>query len=139
MNEVHLVPLRLRAAYLAMHRSTNECLGSLDITADQFVCLLLLLEHGTVIQRELAALAGSDANTMSAVIALLERKGLVVRTPHKVDRRARVVSLTPAGRTTTRRASTRLKRIHKRLLGEFSGEEAGQLASSLHRLSTALS
>ena len=47
------IPIRLRAAYLAMHRQTNAHLLDLGITADQYVCLDALYGNDRIIQRDL--------------------------------------------------------------------------------------
>ena len=45
MMEAYKIPMNLRAAYLSMHRQTNAHLARFGVTADQFVCLLILAEE----------------------------------------------------------------------------------------------
>src|ERR1043166_1375771 len=94
----HEVARALRAAYLALHRRTNDCLEQEGVTADQFVLLAALAEADAVTQQELVRRVGSDPNTVRAMLLLLERRGLVARERHPVDGRARSVSLTRRGR-----------------------------------------
>jgi DNA-binding MarR family transcriptional regulator len=47
---------------------------------------------------ELADAMGSDAPAATVAVNDLEKRGLVERRPHAEDRRAKIVSLTPAGR-----------------------------------------
>jgi DNA-binding MarR family transcriptional regulator len=56
------------------------------------------LERGPRTLRELADDMGVDAPATTVLIDALEKRGLVRRTPHPTDRRAKEVSLTPAGR-----------------------------------------
>ena len=56
------------------------------------------LERGPRTLRELADDMGVDAPATTVLIDALEKRGLVKRTPHPTDRRAKQVSLTPAGR-----------------------------------------
>ena len=98
----HELAMRLRIAYLAVHRRTNAVLAPLGLTADQFVVLTALAESEGVTQQELVSRTGSDANTMSAMLARLEAKGLVSRKQHADDGRARSVSLTKSGRQVQR-------------------------------------
>jgi DNA-binding MarR family transcriptional regulator len=60
--------------------------------------------------RELADAIGTDPPHVSLIVGELERKGLVERTPHPTDRRAKIVTVTPAGRRAAQKA--------ERMLGE---------------------
>jgi DNA-binding MarR family transcriptional regulator len=92
--------MRLRGAYLALHRLANAHFERFGVTADQFVALSLLAEEEGVTQRELVERAFSDANTIGEMLTRLEKNQLVRREPHPKDRRARCVFLTPKGRKT---------------------------------------
>jgi DNA-binding MarR family transcriptional regulator len=74
-----------------------------ELTHVQFVLLASLWwlgEHGEPpTQAQLAAQAGTDAMMTSQVLRKLEQQGLVERRPHPRDTRARLLALTPAGRT----------------------------------------
>ena len=50
----------LRAAYLALHRQTNECFAKGEVTADQFVLLSALADSNAVTQQERVRRANSD-------------------------------------------------------------------------------
>ena len=56
------------------------------------------LEQGPRTLSELAHDMGTDAPATTVLIDALEKRGLVKRTPHPTDRRAKHVSLTSAGR-----------------------------------------
>ena len=88
----------LRAAYLALHRQTDDCFANDGVTADQFVLLAALAEADAVTQQELVLRVGSDPNTVRAMLLLLEGRGLVARARHPADGRARCVTLTAKGR-----------------------------------------
>ena len=90
--------MRLRGAYLRMHKAANATFAEHGATADQFVLLSLLAEEDGLSQRELAARNHTDANTVAAMVALLERRGLVRRKAGADDARVKCVSLTAAGR-----------------------------------------
>ena len=82
------IPRALRAAYLALHRQTNDCFARDGVTADQFVLLASLADADAVTQQELVRRVGSDPNTVRAMLLLLEGRGLVVRERHPADGRA---------------------------------------------------
>jgi DNA-binding MarR family transcriptional regulator len=95
----------LRKAYLSFHRRANAHLLSHGVTADQFVLLSLLAREEGITQITIVERTASDANTVAAVLRLLERRGLVRREAHTRDRRARCVFLTAQGRRVQRRAA----------------------------------
>jgi len=91
--------MRLRGAYLTLHRTANAHFEPLGVTADQFVVLTLLAEEEGLTQREIVARAYSDPNTIGEMLTRLEGKKLVRRARHPSDRRARTVFLTAKGRS----------------------------------------
>jgi DNA-binding MarR family transcriptional regulator len=58
-------------------------------------------------QRELASATGVTEQTMSRILARIERLGYVTRKPHPDDRRRHVISLTAAGRAVLAEAADR--------------------------------
>jgi DNA-binding MarR family transcriptional regulator len=81
----------------------NAHFEPLGVTADQFVVLTLLAEEEGLTQREIVARAYSDPNTIGEMLTRLEGKKLVRRERHPTDGRARIVRLTPKGRTLQKR------------------------------------
>ncbi|QDT03780.1 HTH-type transcriptional regulator MgrA [Rubripirellula lacrimiformis] len=100
------IPMRLRRAYLAIHRVAQAHFASFDVTADQFVLLSLLAEEDGVTQSQLGDRMASDGNTVTAMLKLLEQRDYIRRKRCKIDGRARRVHLTASGR----RLSTKLSR-----------------------------
>jgi DNA-binding MarR family transcriptional regulator len=115
MQHTYCLFMQLRAAYLSMHRQTNAYLSGPGITADQFVCLLILNEEKGIIQKELVQRATSDPNTIRAMLILLEKQHLIIRKPDPQDNRARIVTITEKGRRVVNQAVIRLKPVRKHL------------------------
>jgi DNA-binding MarR family transcriptional regulator len=128
----------LRAAYLALHRQTNDCFAADGVTADQFVLLAALDQADAVTQQELVRRISSDPSTVRAVLILLERRGLVTRERHPADGRARCVSLTARGRQVLRKLLTRSEPLRERLMAAFQPDEMTALVELLHRLAEAM-
>jgi len=128
----------LRAAYLALHRQTNDCFAKDGVTADQFVLLSALADADAATQQELVRRVGSDPNTVRAMLLLLEGRGLVAREPHPADGRARSVTLTGKGRQVFQRLWTKSEPLRVRLMGAFGPEEATALAEFLRRVADAM-
>lgn len=92
--------IRLRRAYQSLHRRANKELRSqFGVTADQFVVLSLLAERDGISQQDLCSRCYSDPSTMGALCRLMERKRWVERSVDPDDGRARLVHLTPDGRS----------------------------------------
>jgi len=134
MEKEHDIPMAVRAAYLSMHRQTNAHLARLGITADQFVCLVILAEEDGITQNELVKRAASDPNTVRAMLLLLEKRGLVKRGTHPTDGRARRVTLTGRGREIYSKSMTKLKPVHDRLMAPFPAGQARMLVRYLDRV-----
>ncbi|GIG36686.1 MarR family winged helix-turn-helix transcriptional regulator [Cellulomonas pakistanensis] len=94
----------LSAASRRVERDWNAHLASWDLNhASQPVLVILL--GGPRTQAELAARCEVTEQTMSRVIARLERSGYVERTAHATDRRKQQISVTDAGRAAVLAAS----------------------------------
>src|SRR5208282_3279038 len=124
----------LRAAYLALHRQTNACFSRDGVTADQFVLLATLAETNAATQQDVVRRISSDANTVRAMLLLLERRGLVARGPHPADGRARCVTLTARGRQVFKKLLTRSESLRGLLLSAFQPGEVTALVELLHRV-----
>ena len=134
----HNLAMALRAAYWAMHRQTEMSLARGGVTADQFVLLALLAEQDGITQQELVRRASSDANTVRAMLVLLESRGLVARGQHPTDGRARRVTLTRQGRRMYEKLWTDSEPVRRRLRAAFRPEETDTVVEFLARISRAL-
>jgi|SRR5436190_10278454 len=103
MHQGHELAMLLRKAYLGFHRRANARIIKSGVTADQFVALTMLAQEEGITQVMLVERTGSDPNTVTAVLRLLERRGLVRREAHARDGRARCVFLTAQGRRVQRK------------------------------------
>jgi DNA-binding MarR family transcriptional regulator len=74
-------------------RTVSEALGM----SFGKVKALRRLASGPLTQRQLAAALSTDQPYTTVILDDLQARGLVTRTPHPEDRRAKLVALTPAG------------------------------------------
>lgn len=107
------IAMRLRRAYMSMHRHAQQHFAPFGVTADQYVVLSILAEHEGLRQQELAERANSDPNTITAMLALLEKKRLVRRKADKNDGRVRLVSLTASGRKLQEKLAQSVEPLHE--------------------------
>jgi len=68
-----------------------------DLTVDQWLLLENLFKHKKITHNELARLTSKDITTVSRIIELMVKKGLVQRENAASDRRKVFLQLTPAG------------------------------------------
>jgi DNA-binding MarR family transcriptional regulator len=130
----HEIAMALRAAYWAMHREADALLQPQGVTANQFVLLSILAEGKALTQQELVRRASSDANTVRAMLVLLERGGLVSRRPHQTDGRARCVALTDQGRSTYTALWAKSRAFHEQLLAAIGPDSAPAFVQQLRSL-----
>ncbi|GAA4085408.1 MarR family winged helix-turn-helix transcriptional regulator [Streptomyces shaanxiensis] len=89
--------LLLRRAHWRAAAVMSEALRPLGVELRHFAVLIVLVDQGPTVQRDLAAATGSDKAGIMRVVDDLERKGLAVRKAVPGDRRARSVEITPQG------------------------------------------
>ena len=130
--------MQLRAAYAHLRRRTNALFEPFGMTSDQYVLLTVLAQQGEATQQALVRHCASDTATIGAMVSLLETKGLVTRTPHPQDGRARSVQLTPAGRALAEKMRRRSSRLRTSLVALFEDRELRTLTACLARLAGAL-
>lgn len=109
-------------------------MASFGATVDQFALMRLVSHAEGVSQRELAGLLASDPNTIGAMTARLEKQGLIRRTPHQSNAKARRVYLTPAGRRQLAKLKLAMKPVHDALSSCFAGEEGEKALAALDRV-----
>lgn len=133
------VPMRLRCAYLMMHRAAQAHFSELGVTADQYVLLSVLTERDGVTQTWIADRMASDANTITAMLRLLEQKELIGRKRCETDGRARRVHLTASGRQLHRKLVRIADRVRGPVDQALSTSDRKTLFSLLDRITNAIS
>ncbi len=132
------LPLALRSAYLAMHRTTDTQFAPYGVTADQFVLLATLSRGDAMTQRELARRMPSDPSTVRAMLVLLETQGLIERDVHPSDSRARTVALTAAGKRKFRQLWNVSESIRTKMFEAIQPDDAVEFIRILTRIAESL-
>ena len=119
----------LSSAARRVEREFNAHLDAWDLNHASMPVLVYLSvqDHS---QRELAAAMGVTEQTMSRVLARLERLRYVSRKPHPEDRRRHVISITDAGAAALREAAD-LERSEAMVTRGLSPEQVPQLRALL--------
>lgn len=94
----------LSSAARQVEREWNVHLAAWDLNHASLPVLVLLAQRDHS-QRELAEAVGVTEQTMSRILARMERTGYLTRSPHGHDKRRHVISLSPTGAAVMREAA----------------------------------
>ena len=135
MNFEQTLGMRLRGAYLTLHRCLNLQMGQAGLTADQFVVLSLLAREEGLTQGDIARRCASDASTVGALLRLLEKQKLISRERHSQDGRALSIRMTARGRRVQKQA-WEVSRDFQRSLGNTlrTAQEQEVVLAALDRI-----
>jgi DNA-binding MarR family transcriptional regulator len=143
---VRMIPSRrlpplLRRAWYGLNQAFRQRLAHLDLTPDQFTVLRWLAEGDSrgLTQQELTRLMASDANTVAALLKRMEAAGVIARTIHESDRRARRVRLQPLGERLFQTASVVAQDLQAEVLAQLPAHERSQFLANLERVAEAAS
>jgi DNA-binding MarR family transcriptional regulator len=127
--------LLLRRAHWHAATVMSEALRPLGIELRHFAVLMVLVNRGPTLQRDLVEATGSDKAGIMRVVDDLERRGLAVRKPVVGDRRVRQVEITARGLELYDAAHLAAQPLAQRLVAELEPGEAEQLTDMLTRFS----
>jgi DNA-binding MarR family transcriptional regulator len=125
--------LLARAAWTAQ-AEVRDALAHEGVRRHHFTVLLALAEAGPASQADLGRRLGIDRSDMAAVVADLERDGLIGRERDPRDRRRNVVTLTPAGAGALSRLQARVDAAQEALLEPLDKGERAELRRLLSRI-----
>lgn len=109
------------------------------ITVDQWVLLKIIEEHGQISQVDIAQEALKDTASITRILDLLQKKGLVQRIDDDFDRRKYMISLTADGKGFFNRMLPHVSQIRDQVVKGLSKEEIQALKSTLNKIRRNLS
>jgi len=109
-----------------------------DLTPTRVHLLWVLQHSGPSTQQTLATLCEVTPRNITGLVDALERSGHVRRTPHPTDRRAVLVELTDAAKTTMARMQEEHTELNASLLGAVAPEDRAALERGLTAVATHL-
>lgn len=121
----------------------DEALRRIDHSAARLETLAAILNMpGNKSQSDVAKRLRVEGATITRMIDLLSKEGLVERSPHPTDRRINLLSITPKGKEELAKIFRVYDRQRRHLLADMSVEELERLSSlvdkMLHRLDVPL-
>jgi DNA-binding MarR family transcriptional regulator len=104
-----------------------------DLTPVQYAALSAVSANSGIDQVTLAGLIAYDRTTITGVVDRLVLKGLITRHASKVDRRARALAITDAGRRTLRTITPAAEAAQQIMLRGLTDREAKELVRLLQK------
>src|SRR6202789_3826200 len=136
---VDWVGYNLKIAQHRLGQRLDAELARLGITAPQNAVLLAVAGNPRISNAELARAAFVTPQTMQAILVNLERRGLIVRSPHPRHGRVIMTELTKAGQKAVAEGAEAAGVVERQMLSLVSAEEARLLCELLKRCAAALS
>ena len=115
------VAVLLREAITRINRRLRQTRPIGDLTVAQISALQSLDSAGALTPRELAEAERVQPPTMTKIVARLDERGLVARTPHPTDGRQAILSPSPQGR--------RLIAEYRRMRDEWLAQRLAKLSA----------
>jgi len=127
----------LRQAAAAYRRRVERSMTDLGVTQPQFAVLTMLANYPGVSNADLARLAVLTPQTVSVIIANLERAGYLVRRPHEVHGRIQHIDLNENGKRQLAECRKRVQDLERHLADNLSPDEAAVIRKWLVGLAAA--
>jgi DNA-binding MarR family transcriptional regulator len=120
----------------ASHAMTMELAAALDEVgiSQRTHSVLNAASQGEYSQIELARIVGLDKTTMVVALDELEAAGLAERQQSKIDRRARVIAVTPAGKKLVKQGEAIAVQVRENVLSSLDDDEREVFMSALAKL-----
>jgi DNA-binding MarR family transcriptional regulator len=124
----------LKRAELAVRGCAEVALGAVELTPSQYFILFLVKCGEATSSAELARAMGVLPQSMTELIAPLEKKGAIVRRPDPANNRILRIDLTAVGERLFARGTQAAIQIEKELLEDFDERELGAVNRLLDAL-----
>ncbi|MEU4236655.1 MarR family winged helix-turn-helix transcriptional regulator [Actinoplanes sp. NPDC026619] len=118
---------------MAGHVLSNRlgaALADIDLTP-RMQCVLIHAMEEERTQIQLAALADLDKTTMVSTVDELEKLGLAERRPSATDRRARIIAVTPKGRSAAEEGQRIVDQVHSAALDALTPADRAAFLAAL--------
>ncbi|MGD0933500.1 MAG: MarR family winged helix-turn-helix transcriptional regulator [Streptosporangiaceae bacterium] len=136
-----ITPEQVGERYLAVHhrmfRAVNDEMAGCGLSMARTKVLRRLCEQGPTRQSVLAADFALSPHSITDIVDGLERLGMAERRPDPVDRRAKLVAITDAGRTALDVANATWERLLTHIFGSLSETDRETLLRLLGSLDEA--
>ena len=108
--------------------------SGIDITIDQWLVLKTIHESPDITLQKVGTAVFKDFASVTRIVQLLERKGLLRRKPHPTDRRRSELALTRAGASVIRTVEPIAQAYRRHALEGIDAAEVARLRELLKRI-----
>ena len=129
----------LRQANATHRQAMERAMVGLRVTSPQFIVLTMLAAYPGVSGADVARLAFLTPQTVSLIVANLERAGAVARRAHEVHGRIQHLDVTPAGRALLARCKRLVDAVEENLKDGLSARDEQAIRRWLVRVAHASS
>jgi len=119
---------RLHQIYQALF--AEECTG-FDVLPVQFTLMLFVENQPGADQARISEEVGLDRGTLVNTVARMEEAGLLTRITSRLDRRQKLLALTPHGRQVLEQMSGPVARAHARTIAALAPAQRAQFMEML--------
>lgn len=135
VEELHGLPGHLiRRAHQISGALFSANLAPQDLTQVQYAAMVAIGGQSLIDATRLSELIALDKATLGGVIDRLEAKGFVRRRASKDDRRVKLITLTPAGRSVLESVESKVLKGESQLLAPLSAAERRRLIVLLRKV-----
>lgn len=108
--------------------------AGIDITIDQWLVLKTIHESADLTLQQVGTAVFKDFASITRIVQLLERKGLLLRKPHPTDGRRSELALTSAGESVIRTVEPIARANRRQALDGIGADEIARLRAVLKRI-----
>lgn len=108
--------------------------AGIDITVDQWLVLKTIHESTDITLQQVGVAVFKDFASITRIVQLLERKGLLRRKPHPTDGRRSELMLTRSGETAIRTVEPIAQAYRRQAMDGIGTEEEARLRAVLKRI-----
>jgi MarR family transcriptional regulator, temperature-dependent positive regulator of motility len=124
----------LRRAFLSISRCGDAMFGPYRLTTDQYALMRAVQKNPGTRQSDLCDVIFAEPNTVTAMVTLLEKRGILRRKLSATDGRVRLLFLTPHGNAVMNRLSDDWDPMRTILRDCFAGEDGQRALQILDRV-----
>lgn len=138
MQKTHCVGIEVRKVSHLIRRNLESRLtpAEVGVTGMQRMVLQFLADHAgqDVYQRDIEAFFSIRRSTVTGILQLMEKNGLLVRQAVSSDARLKKLVLTPAGDALHRKTEADIQALERQALAGLTADEVEQFFSLLGKI-----
>lgn len=128
------IGFQLGVIYRKVSNRLAAKLKDYDLTPEQWSVMCCICFKEGMNQKEIAERTSKDQPTVTRILNVLHRKGLIMRSSDRADRRAYLIYPTDKGRQVTEETSVIERHHNAAMIEDFTPEQLDLLAEAFRRI-----